>query len=385
MTPIRATLKVIGLTVPAASLVISGCLAPTARTSLEPPPADVLRRVADGVLVDFPQPPPFDWGEGVLMAGMMRAGTVLNEPRYVGFVRTWADHWHKEGLETILRGRPGDPIKGYCGHWGSGYPVILLYEKTRKPVYLDMVRQIAGFIMTEATRTPEGGLGHWQGSQQLWVDTLYMVVPPFAHLTRLTGERQYLDEAVRQINIYQGHNQDAGGLFWHNYDDAARKLLGALWGRGNGWVAMSYVEVLRQLPKNSPEYGKLCADYGRLMDALLACQDKESRLWHTVLDHPETYLETSASAMFLGSLVEADRLGIYHLKDRNVIPATWAALAAKVDREDRVLDVSGGTMAGTVKQYGDKERGTYTWGTGAFLLAAAALHDASTLRTEDRR
>jgi hypothetical protein len=27
---------------------------------------------ADTVLGDFPQPPPFDWGEGVLMTGLLR-------------------------------------------------------------------------------------------------------------------------------------------------------------------------------------------------------------------------------------------------------------------------------------------------------------------------
>ena len=138
--------------------------------SVQPPPEKLMRQVADRVLIDFPKPPPFDWGEGVLMAGMMRAGTVLNEPKYIDFVKTWADHWNAQGLEPVLTGKPGDSHPNYCGHWGPAYPVMLLYAKTGDPKYLNMTRQVAEFIMTRATRLKDGGLGHWGDNYQLWVD-----------------------------------------------------------------------------------------------------------------------------------------------------------------------------------------------------------------------
>jgi len=354
---------------------LGGCGPDRPWAGVQPSPEQAMRRVADRVLQDFPEPPPFDWGEGVLMAGMMRAGMVLDEPRYIDFVKQWADHWRKQGLAELLAGSPNDQLKGYCGRWGPGYPVMLLYERTGDEAYLDMTRQIAAFIMNDATRTRDGGLGHWRDNKELWVDTLYMVGPPFAHLTKVTGDPRYLEEAVRQLNIYQSHTQEANGLFWHMYDEVSGERKGVLWGRGNGWVAMSYVKVLEHLPRRSPEYAELLADFRRLMDGLLAVQDKESHMWHTVLDHPETYLETSATAMILGSLIDADRLGIYRPADRGVIPRTWAALAKKVDADGRVFDVSGGTMPQPLEVYAEKAKGTYTWGTGAFLLAAASLHE----------
>jgi len=67
------------------------------------------------------------------MAGMMQAGAALNEPRYVAFVQKWADHWHTKGIGPVLAGREDDKRRGYCGHWGPGFPVIMLYEKTRNP------------------------------------------------------------------------------------------------------------------------------------------------------------------------------------------------------------------------------------------------------------
>lgn len=357
-----------------AAAAMAGC---EAQRALEPPVAPMMQTVADRVLDDFPEPPPFDWGEGVLMAGMMRAGLVLDEPRYVDFVKAWADHWRQQGLTAVLEGRPDARNRRYCGHWGPGYPVLLLHEKTGNEAYLDMTRQIADFIMTRATRTSDGGLGHWGDNHQLWVDTLYMVGPPFAHLSRLTGDERYLQEAVRQIDIYQRHTQDEEtGLFWHMYDDEQKQRVGTLWARGNGWVAMTYVMVLAQLDPDSPAFERLHRDFTRQMDALLRVQDRDSMLWHTVLDHSETYLETSSTAMILSSLVEARRLGLYEPKDPGVIPRTWTALAAKVDEDGHVFDVSGGTMPTAVEEYAAKVRGTYTWGTGAFLLAAAALEES---------
>jgi len=345
--------------------------------TLQPEPGLLMRHVAERVLQDFPTSPPFDWGEGTMMAGMMRAGLTLNEPRYIAFVQNWADHWQAAGLQGVLDGPADAQIRAYCGHWGPGLPVLLLYERTHNPAYLDMCRQIASFVMTKATRTPEGGLGHWGGNQQLWVDTLYMVCPLFSHLNRLTSDSSYMREAVQQLEIYARRTQDEQtGLFWHMYDDPAKKRIGALWGRGNGWVAMSFVEVLGNLDRHSPEFKQILGRFHRQMDGLLAVLDTTTGLWHTVLDRPETYLETSASAMILAALVDANRLGLYATGDPNVISHTWAALSTKVDSQGRVFDVSGGTMPHNFEVYASKLRGTYTWGTGAFLLAGSALQEA---------
>jgi unsaturated rhamnogalacturonyl hydrolase len=355
----------------------SGCASRPASIPVQPSPEPLIRQVADAVLRDFPQPPPFNWGEGTMMAGMMRAGLVLDEPRYIAFVEKWADHWRASGLEQVLEGPPDAKMRAYCGIWGPGFPVALLYEKTGNPVYLQMCRQIAEFVTTRGTRTPEGGLGHWGGNHQLWADTLYMVCPLFTHLTRLTSDPAYLNEAVRQLEICARHAQDEKtGVFWHMYDDDLGKCVGVLWGRGNGWVTMSFVEVLGNLDRRSPKHAILQKQFGRQMDGLLAMQDPQAFLWHTVLDRPETYLETSASAMILVSLVDAQRLDLYQVRDKQLIPRTWAALAAKVDTNGRVFDVSGGTGPQTLEVYASKPRGTYTWGTGAFLLAASALQEA---------
>ena len=59
------------------------------------------------------------------------------------------------------------------------------------------------------------------------------------------------------------------------------------------------------------------------MDALAACQD-ESGLWHTILDDPDSYLETSASCAFAYGILKAVRKGY--------LPGRYAPMGEKAVR-----------------------------------------------------
>jgi len=93
-----------------------------------------------------------------------------------------------------------------------------------------MTQQIADFIETKATRTSDGGLGHWSGNRQLWVDTLYMACPPLANLGRLTSRPEYVKEAAKQLQVFATHCRDEKtGLFYHMYDEPKDQRVGVLW------------------------------------------------------------------------------------------------------------------------------------------------------------
>lgn len=372
---------VAGTVVAVALAQLAGCGPAAKRNAFTPSPEHAARQVAERVLKDFPEPPPFDWGEGVLLAGMMHAGTTFHEPRYIGFVKTFADHWARRDMPAYLKGGPTPEIQAYCGYWGPAYALLMLNEHGPNPDALRMAQQVADFIIDKATRTNDGGLGHWGGNRQLWVDTLYMVCPTGMRLSDATGRPEYRHEALRQLEIYRRHTLDGKtGLYWHMYDEPSNERKGVLWARGNGWVAMSYVETIAHLNPAGPERRRLAGELRGLLDALLKMQDRQARLWHTVLDRPDTYLETSASAMILSSLAHAHRLGIYTPKDPKVIAETWAALATRIDDQGRVIDVSAGTMPDKLEAYATKIKGTYTWGTGAFLIAASAMRQISEAR-----
>ncbi len=91
-----------------------------AKPPLEKPadPKAMVKTVADAVLRDFPKPPAFNWGEGVMLSGMMQAYHLTKDPRYLKFVRDFADYWHAKGIASTLARR------GYCGHWGPGHAML---------------------------------------------------------------------------------------------------------------------------------------------------------------------------------------------------------------------------------------------------------------------
>jgi rhamnogalacturonyl hydrolase YesR len=336
-----------------------------------PDPVKLVRKVADAVIRDFPKPPPFNWGEGTLLTGMMRAHLLTRDKRYLDFVRRFADHHHKAGIGKTLARR------GYCGHWGPGYPMLMLYEITKDKHHLELAEEINVFMMKKAERTKDGGLSHFNGKLQLWVDTLDMCCPVFSNLARIEKRPELQEEAIRQLEIFARHLQNPEtGLFYHMWDEKSAKHTPSFWARGNGWVVMSYTEVLKNEKKGSSGSTRLVVPFKKQLAGIVPFQDKETGLWHTVLDKPDTYLEGSASAMYLYGMLECRNLKLFDVPYEDTMRRGWAGLAKTVGANGRVGGVSAGTGPSGKSGYQAKKLGTYTWGTGAFLLAGCAYAES---------
>jgi len=147
-----------------AGLAFSAALAALADGNSVAPPAPValVRTVADAVLRDTPKPPDFDWGEGVLLSGMIEAHRLTRDPRYLDFVRRFAEHWSQLGIGPLLS------AKGYCGHWGPAFAMLELSDLTGQPKPLALADEVVEFILHRATRTRDGGLDHFAGE---WLAT----------------------------------------------------------------------------------------------------------------------------------------------------------------------------------------------------------------------
>jgi rhamnogalacturonyl hydrolase YesR len=156
------------------------------------------------------------------------------------------------------------------------------------------------------------------------------------------------------------------------YDEAANRRTAELWGRGNGWVVMSYTETLKNEPAESPHRRRLVRPFMKQVAGLVPLQDENSGLWHTVLDNTSTYLEGSCSSMFLYGMAECRRLKLLDMPYTPTIQRAWRGLAETVRPDGRVGQVSAGTGPRGLEHYKTRDVGTFTWGTGAFLLAACA-------------
>ncbi len=336
-------------------------------SAAEPRPKELAKKVADAVLRDFPKPPPFNWGEGVLLTGMMRAYLLTKDERYLKFVRDFADLHHKQGIGGTLKKR------GYCGHWGPGFPMIMLHEETGEKRYLELAEEINEFMLRRAERTADGGLSHFNGKPQLWVDTLDMCCPVFSNLARVKKDPKLQEEAIRQLEVFAKHLQDPKtGLFYHMWDEKSAKTTPEYWARGNGWVVMSYTEVLKNEKPDSPNRKRLTEPFKKQLAGIVPLQDEKTGLWHTVLDKPDTYLEGSASSMFLYGMAESRDMKLIDVPYEDTMRRAWKGLAETVKPDGIVGGVSAGTGPSGKKGYVARKVGTYTWGTGAFLLAACA-------------
>ena len=334
-------------------------------------PREMVRTLADSTLRDLRDPPAFNWGEGVLLTGMLRAHRLTGDARYLKFVQDFAAHWQRQGIQPLLNER------GYCGHWGPGQALLELYELTKDRRDLELADEIASFIGRTAERTHDGGLSHFAGKRQLWDDTLFMVCPVLAPLGRISARPALLADAARQLQIFTAHLRDPkSGLLYHMWDEETGEHSPCFWGRGNGWVAMSYVEVLKNMPEGATDRPQLVDGYRKLLAALAARQDRQSGLWHTVLDDSASYGETSATAMILYSMIEGRRLHLLDATYDEPIQRAWAGLSTQVDNMGQASGVSGGTGPGDRESYLARPQGTYTWGTGAMLMAASAMAEA---------
>ena len=135
------------------------------------------------------------------------------------------------------------------------------------------------------------------------------------------------------------------GLFYHAPD------VPYVWGRGNGWMAAGMALLLSYLDETNPCRPKVLQGYRDMMVALLRFQRTDG-LWGQLVNEPDSWGETSGSAMFAYAFI----LGSAHgWLDRSVyLPAArkaWVALCAKLDAHANISDVCVGTGKKNDHQY----------------------------------
>jgi unsaturated rhamnogalacturonyl hydrolase len=326
---------------------------------------------------------------GVVLNGMMRAAEVTGNRtlhEYVvrnfdfifGRLAYFQEQWEvlqvkRASYYRLFRMNMLDD----CGAMGAA--LIDAYGKKRDDRYLRMIRKIANYITNVQLRLDDGTLSRPDPRYMtLWADDLYMSVPFLARMGRLTGERQYFNDAARQVKGFAMRLRDPGtGLLRHAWFSDTRDFSVASWGRANGWAIVAQVELLRLLPESHADRDTLLTILRSHLSALCRYQDR-SGLWHQVLDKADSYLETSCSAMFCYGLAAAVNEGWIDSSYLAVAERAWKAIAPRVRPDGQIEGICRGTEVGFDFKY-YYERPTPlndTRGIGAVLLAGAELIDA---------
>ena len=195
------------------------------------------------------------------------------------------------------------------------------------------------------TKIPRLADGTFCRKDVIWADDTYMSCPFLVRMGRLTGNTKYYDEVVSQLKHYfELMFLEDKGVFAHIYWVNEKRNNGVPWGRGNGWVYLSFAEVLENLPENYPGKDELEKLFVKAVEGLVKYQAQSGR-WRQVLTMEASYGETSCTAIFCMALEKGIKLGI--LDRRIYLPIVKKAVEGiikySVDESGNILGVCRGS------------------------------------------
>jgi unsaturated rhamnogalacturonyl hydrolase len=211
----------------------------------------------------------------------------------------------------------------------------------------------------------------------VWADDLFMLVPFLLRMAVINGDETLYDEVARQVIQFNKYLSDPStNLYFHGWYNMREKTTPVRWGRANGWIVWATSEALLHMPKKHPQYKSILKIYKQHMEALAEYQD-ESGMWHQVLDHPETFEESSCTAMLTLGLARGVRHGWLKKSYKEQALRGWNALQDKIGEDGTVIDICRGTGIGEdVDFYENRKRFDHDpRGLGAMLTAGCEIYE----------
>ncbi|HYM05134.1 MAG TPA: glycoside hydrolase family 88 protein [Terriglobales bacterium] len=317
-----------------------------------------MARVADAAIY-YPEYRYRVWGYGewIALEGLLAAARICENSRYLGFVEGLVAGWISKREQLI----PAD-------HVAPGVVLTELYALTGREVYLERALAL-GRLLLDSPRSSRGArLLRPDANQHVYVDCLYSDPPLFCRLAQVTGDRVWFEQAAGYALEFWNALVDARiPLLYHGYSDVSGDHIGLLWGRGAGWALLGLADTLTGLPAGIEGRDTLLADFRSLASAL---RDLEADTgdWHTVLDHPETYLEASIACFVCAALRKAMRTGLLDSSFDECARRSWEACTRSISGAGQIL-VSEATPEGDLASYQSLRLGVYPWGQGPALRA----------------
>lgn len=204
------------------------------------------------------------------------------------------------------------------------------------------------YIMTKEFRLKDGTLGRNRPQPNtLWLDDLYMSLPAIVQMGALTGEEKYFDEAVKQYQLFAERMfNPKNGLYMHGWVQDMDPHPQFHWARANGWGLMTKIELLDVLPATHRGRAVILKMLKEHVKGLAALQDGTG-FWHQLLDRNDSYLETSATAIYAYCIARAVNKGWLDAKAYGPMALlAWNAVSTKINAKGQVEGTCVGTGMG---------------------------------------
>ncbi|RAJ11683.1 glycoside hydrolase family 88/105 protein [Arenibacter echinorum] len=298
----------------------------------------------------------YEWG--VTYAGMLLATEATGNPKYANYtndrIKLIADiapvykEQHKKNkdfpspISSVLNPHALDDAGAVCA------AMIKVERSGLKADLRPLIDNFIDYISNREFRFSDGTLARNRPQPNtLWLDDLFMSVPALAQMGKLTGEVEYFDDAVKQVAQFSERMFNKGnGLYMHGWVMAMDDHPQYHWARANGWAVMTMVELLEVLPKNHPGYNMVLTQLQDHINGLARYQNGTG-FWHQLIDRNDTYLETSATAIYTYAIARAINRGyIDKLAYSPMALLGWNAVATKVNAKGQVEGTCVGTGMG---------------------------------------
>ena len=244
-------------------------------------------------------------------------------------------------------GGQATPFLAYKG-WERLKPVV---EATAADMWENQYRTTDG-LMT-GNRTPE------RFRDAVWVDCTFSVVPFMLYSGLVAGNQDYIDYAAfYTLKVYEIFLDPSTGLLFQ------ARAVGALpegeisqdcWSRSEGWFSMALVALLRDYPADGPYRARIEQVAKDFYESVLKFQDGDG-MWHQELTNPESYVETSGSALLIAGIGQAIESGILPKSQKAAFLKGLRGLMAYVDADGSVGHTCMGNLAPGLGRKEDYER-----------------------------
>ena len=322
---------------------------------------------------------------GVLTVGMVQIADALKDKKYsdysrknFDFIFSNLDYFKKlyDAGSTQVEYRPVFRIGSLddCGSMSAGLLDIYAFDKRKD--YMDYLNRVGDYIINKQVKFPDGTLARNNPRKMtLWADDLYMSVPFLSRMGKLTGDSKYFDFAIRQVENFNKYIYDSTtGLYFHCFYNDENTNGVARWGRCNGWIALAQAQLLENLPANHPKRPELIRFLLRQVIGFSRYQDPGG-MWHQLLDKPDSYIESSVTAMFVYAVAKAVNMGWINSRYITIAENGWEGLTKKVTADRQIPDICIGTsIEEDIRYYYTRPKELNdTHGLGAFLMAGAEM------------
>ena len=296
----------------------------------------------------------YEWG--VTYSAMQRAYETTGDKKYNDYVKARLDFlakWvpavkQKFPLDYIQKKRLfNQPIDPHALD-DAGAVCASMIKAQRSGLNNDLrplIDNYIKYVFTKEYRLKDGTIGRNRPQKNtLWLDDLYMYIPAVAQMGKLTGDKKYFDDCVKQVLNYSKRmfNKEKG-LYMHGWVESMETHPEFRWARANGWALLAMSELLDVLPENHSGRAAVLQQFKDHAKGLADYQSG-SGFWHQLLDREDSYLETSATAIYSYCIAHACNKGWLDPKIYGPMSIlAWNAVSTKINDKGQVE----GTCVGT--------------------------------------